>query len=118
MDTTSDFIDVLALEELPEGKNRAIDLAGQSVLLCHVGGEVYAVSNECTHQHQLLEGGRMRANCIFCPLHGVRFDLRTGAPTGNLTRVPLKTWAVEVVDGRILVKSTPKDEDELIVKTG
>ena len=118
MNNTGDYVDVLAIEELPEGQNRAIDLSGQSILLCHVGGEVYAVSNECTHQHQMLEGGRMRANCIFCPLHGVRFDLRTGAPTGNLTRVPLKTWAVQVVDGRIQVKSTPKGEDDLIAKTG
>ncbi|MCY1411137.1 hypothetical protein D9M71_265190 [compost metagenome] len=40
---------------------------------------------------------------IACPLHGVLFDVRTGCGKGPLGRVPLRTFAVQVVDGRIEV---------------
>ncbi|SDN83332.1 Rieske (2Fe-2S) protein [Pseudomonas jinjuensis] len=89
--------------DLPPGKSKAVDLDGQSVLLCNVAGEVFAVENRCTHQGAELEGGRIRNGMIACPLHGVLFDVRTGCGKGPLGRVPLRTFAVQVVDGRIEV---------------
>ena len=35
--------------------------------------------------------------------HGVRFDLRDGVPMGQLTREPLPTYELRVVDGMIEV---------------
>ena len=61
------------------------------------------MANRCTHQQQSLDGGRIRRGHISCPLHGVRFNLRTGEPMGQLTRVPLATYDVQVVEGMISV---------------
>ncbi len=89
--------------ELSENKSQGIELRSKKVLLCKAGGEVFAVENRCTHQDAELEGGRIRGCFISCPLHGVKFDLRNGAPMGQLTRIPLATYDVRVVDGMIEV---------------
>ncbi len=94
---------VAALDEIPVGTNRAFDIGGQSILIARTAHGVFAIDNQCSHALQPLEGGKMKAVHIFCPLHGVRFDLRDGSPTGNTTRVPIRTWPVTVADGEILI---------------
>lgn len=99
----SQFHHVLDCADLPAGKSRAVALGGRSILVCNVGNEYFAVENRCTHQGAELEGGRLRNGMIACPLHGVLFDVRTGCGKGPLGKVPLRTFAVQVVDGRIEV---------------
>ena len=109
--TSLKFLDALNISELPEGTNKAITLFGQSLLVCHSGGVFYTVANRCSHQQQPLEGGRLRGSFLFCPLHGVRFDLRSGMPTGTLTRTPIKTWPTRVEGERVQI-AQPPDSDE------
>lgn len=97
----TEFIKVLQVDDIPVGKNRAVEAFGQSVLLCRTAEGVFAVANECTHQKTPLEGGRMRGCYIFCPLHGVRFDLRSGVPNGTLTSVPLECFETRINDDAI-----------------
>jgi 3-phenylpropionate/trans-cinnamate dioxygenase ferredoxin subunit len=96
-------VPVCALDDLADNENRAFDVDGVDVLVCRIGGEVYAIENRCTHQATPLEGGRMRRGCISCPLHGVLFNLQTGAPMGTLTRTPVRTFAVDIHDGMITI---------------
>ncbi|VVO78277.1 3-phenylpropionate/cinnamic acid dioxygenase ferredoxin subunit [Pseudomonas fluorescens] len=106
----SQFHHVLDTAQLPAGKNKAVTLAGLSILICNSGGEFFAVENRCTHQGAELEGGRLRNNMIACPEHGVLFDVRTGSGKGPLGRVPLRTFALQVVDGRIEAALQPATE--------
>lgn len=98
------FLRVLPASDLPEGKGRAVAVAGEEVLLVRSGGRIHAVQNLCTHQRAKLEGGRVRHGHISCPLHGMLFDLATGAPKGSLSRIPLKVYPVRVVDDWIEVQ--------------
>ena len=45
----------------------------------------------------------MKACFLFCPLHGVRFDLRDGSPAGTLTDQPIPTLPVKIDGDDILV---------------
>lgn len=99
----AEFARVLPEVELAIGTNRAVDVHGQSVLLCRTSDGIFAVANECTHQKMALEGGRVKGNAIFCPEHGVRFDLRTGCPTGSLTNQPLECFDVRISEGFVEV---------------
>jgi ketosteroid isomerase-like protein/nitrite reductase/ring-hydroxylating ferredoxin subunit len=84
------------LAEIPCGANRAFKTAGGSVLVCHTASGLFAVENRCTHQFAALEGGKMRGPHLFCPKHGARFDLRTGAPVGPLAKSAIQTFSVRV----------------------
>ncbi len=94
---------VAKLEDVPENGNRCFEVEGRKVLLCRTTVGVFAIENMCSHAYALLEGGRMRGAHIFCPLHGIRFDMRTGAPTGELTKKPIATWPASVEGDRIMV---------------
>ena len=91
--------------DLPENSSKAVTVDGKNILVCKASGHFYAVDNMCTHQRSELEGGRIRNCFLSCPLHGVRFDLRTGVPKGELTKVPLKTYEITVGDdGNLQIK--------------
>jgi len=91
-DTLIPAVDISDKQTVP------VTLNGKNILICKANGEFYAVDNQCTHQRAELTGGRIRNCYLACPLHGVRFDLRTGQPLGELTRVPLKTYDVSLAD--------------------
>jgi ketosteroid isomerase-like protein/nitrite reductase/ring-hydroxylating ferredoxin subunit len=110
-------IAVAKLADLPPESNRAIKIDGRSVLLCRTSAGVFAVENRCTHQLAALEGGRMRGVHLFCPKHGARFDMRTGATVGTLAKAPIQTFAAEVdADDNILIEwpVTPPDAGRAI----
>lgn len=90
-------------EPLALNSSHAIDVDGESVLLCNSGGTHFAIQNQCTHQSSPLAGGRVRNGFISCPLHGVKFSLATGEPHGSLTRISVKTYSVRDEDGMVVV---------------
>ncbi len=100
---TKAHLRVAALDDIAVGTNRAYDIGGRSILIARTGHGVFALDNQCSHALQPLEGGKMKAVHIFCPLHGVRFDLRDGSPTGNITRMKIKTWPLTIEDGAIFI---------------
>lgn len=97
------FQRVASLTEVPENGSKAFDVHGTEVLIARAPMGIYAVGAICSHQYTPLEGGKLKACFIFCPLHGVRFDLRDGKPAGTLTDQPIPTWPVKVEGDDILV---------------
>ena len=95
---------IAALDEVPENGSRAFAVGDRSVLLCRTSAGVFAVENMCSHAYALLEGGKVKGPHIFCPLHGMRFDLRTGAPNGQITKKPLTCYKVTLVDDAVHVE--------------
>lgn len=95
---------IAALDDVPEGGNRAFPVGDRSVLLCRTSAGVFAVENMCSHAYALLEGGKVKGPHIFCPLHGMRFDLRTGIPNGQLTKKPLTCYPVTLEDGAVFAE--------------
>lgn len=94
---------VASLSELPESGSKAFDVAGHSVLLCRSAAGLFATENMCSHAYALLEGGKVKGHYVFCPLHGVRFDLRDGSPSGNLTKKPIPIYPVHLTDDQVFV---------------
>ena len=88
---------------IPPGSSAAFQVAGRDILICHTRDEFFAVENLCSHARSKLEDGRLRAYRLVCPLHGAAFDVRDGAVKGKPATLPIKTYAVRVVDARIEV---------------
>ena len=60
------------------------------------GDDVYAVQDLCSHQAVALSEGEVDGCTIECWLHGSRFDLASGKPTGPPATEPVSTFPVEV----------------------
>ncbi|MCU0295042.1 MAG: non-heme iron oxygenase ferredoxin subunit [Candidatus Nanopelagicales bacterium] len=84
------------LGDLREGQPRRITIDGVDVALVRAGGQVYAVSDVCSHAEVSLSEGEVSDCQIECWLHGSRFDLRTGEPSGPPAFEPIATYPVRV----------------------
>jgi 3-phenylpropionate/trans-cinnamate dioxygenase ferredoxin subunit len=92
------FETVARADEVAEGSQRPVTVAGRRLVLCRSEGQYFAFENRCTHDNEALLGGVLRKCTIVCPMHGARFDLQTGRPFGPPAFEPLLTFAVRVTD--------------------
>ena len=99
-----DWIDVCALDELPEGGHRVADLDGTAVVVFNLGGELHALEDVCSHDGGRLTGGCVEGEQIVCPRHGARFSIRTGAALTAPAYEPTAVFPVRVVEGRVQVR--------------
>lgn len=71
------------------------------ILVCNVDGKFHAVDDECTHAIASLSEGRLQGTTVFCPLHGGSFDVCSGKAMSLPCKQPLRTWSLEVEDGKV-----------------
>lgn len=87
--------DVTALGDVPPGALRGFRVNGDAVLLCNVGGDVFAYHDACPDSPLVLSIGQLEGDEIVCPWHGCRFDARDGQRRGHrgtgLTSFPVAT---------------------------
>lgn len=106
--TAEHFHPLLAVEDVPDTGYAIASIPGYTILLARLDDEYFAVENLCTHASSKLEGGRLKLGRISCPLHGAKFDFRTGASMGgSLTQKGLRTFATRVIDGWVSVDPHP-----------
>lgn len=66
-------------------------------------GELYAISDVCSHGQVSLSDGEVEGSTVECWLHGSRFDLRTGKPLSPPATVPVPVYPVTVDGEQVLV---------------
>lgn len=99
------MIQLCSVADLKPGTVTRVDDRGLPVplALIKVGAEVFCVDDTCSHETASLADGWLEGHEIECPLHESRFDLRTGKPDCPPAREPIRTHAVQVVDGMVWV---------------
>jgi len=93
-----------SLSELPEEGALRVELDGKPICIARSQGEVFAISDICSHADVSLSEGDVEDGTVECWLHGSRFDLRTGMPTGLPATKPVATYPVTVEGDDVLVK--------------
>jgi nitrite reductase/ring-hydroxylating ferredoxin subunit/uncharacterized membrane protein len=81
-----------------------VSALGGTVIVAHVGPEIFAVSATCPHRGAPLDEGKTEAGTITCPWHGSCFRLSDGALLRGPSTVPLERYEVRVVDGTVEVR--------------
>jgi len=95
---------VCHVNELADSKPHLVHLEGEDIVLVRRGDEVFAISDVCTHADISLSTGDVVGGEIECWLHGSRFDLRTGEPSGPPAWQPVPTYKTTVTaDGTVAV---------------
>ena len=96
--------------ELAKGSVITTELDGVEIAVVHADDDqFYAVRDECSHAAVALSEGEVDGCALECWLHGSRFDLRTGEPSGLPATEPVATFPVEIRDGDIYVSTTPSN---------
>lgn len=90
-------------DDIAEGEVLQVVVNGQPIAVYNVDGEFYASDDVCNHGQASLSEGYLEGDEIECPLHGGRFNVKTGAPCAPPVTRPMKTYRVELRDGQVLL---------------
>jgi 3-phenylpropionate/trans-cinnamate dioxygenase ferredoxin component len=99
----TDFVKVATTDEINPGQARLIDVKGKQIAVFNISGEFFAIDNMCTHEAGPLAEGEISGHEVTCPLHGAKFDVRTGEVLGPPAYDDVISYAVRVVGADIEV---------------
>lgn len=99
------------VERIPLGEGRTFHLDGEAVAVFRLRtGGVHAVQADCPHRSGPLADGLVAGERVVCPLHGMTFDLRTGAPARDGCAA-LRVYPVTVdAEGDLLIECAARLE--------
>ena len=107
---TDTYLRACLLADLAEGEARLVELDGVPVCLVRSEGDVHAINDVCSHADVSLAEGEVDGLTIECWLHGSRFDLVTGHPTGLPATRPVPVYPVKIEGDDVFVSLTPIEE--------
>jgi len=100
---SADYVRACALDEVPDGGALRVEIGTTPVAIVRSEGEVYAIYDVCSHADVALSEGDVEGTTIECWLHGSRFDLLTGAPTGLPATTPVPIYPTKIDGDDVLV---------------
>ncbi len=103
------FIPVPEAERLQEKETLRAEIDGQVITIAKIDNHFYGFQEFCTHRFGPLSEGSFEGFNVQCPWHNSCFDVRTGKVTNGPAKVDLKTFKVEMRDGKICVGIPPKN---------
>ena len=102
--TDTDFVRVCRLDELPTVGATLAEVDGRRVSLVRTeDGGLHCIDDACTHGNVSLSEGELDGCMIECWLHGSRFDLHTGHPSGPPAVTPVPVYPVTVEGDSVFV---------------
>lgn len=102
----SRLVSVARSDEIAAGAGKQVWVDEEPIAIFNVGGEYFAISDNCTHEDTPLSDGFLDEDeCdIECPLHGSRFDLRTGRALTLPAIFPARVFKVTVEGDEIKIE--------------
>jgi len=79
--------------DIPEGSAKLVRVQGEEIAVFKQDGKLCAIQNACPHEGGQLSKGWIEGEAVVCPLHGYKFDLKTGICSSD-PHLKAKTFAV------------------------
>jgi len=98
------------IDEVRADEALGVTIGEYDVAVARDGDDFYAVQDVCSHAEVPLSEGDVDGCTVECWLHGSRFDLRTGKPTGPPATEPVSTFPLEV-------RANPDGPSEIFIDT-
>ena len=98
-----EFVTGATTDEVQPGDRIVVEVNDVWVVVFNVGGTYYAVEDMCSHEEYYLSEGELDGYEIECAKHGARFDVRTGEVLAPPAVVPIKRYAVRVVENELQI---------------
>jgi 3-phenylpropionate/trans-cinnamate dioxygenase ferredoxin component len=99
----SDYQKVCTVGEVPDTGVVGAVIDGVPVAVVRSEGELHAIHDVCSHEEIPLSEGDVDDGEIECWLHGSRFDLASGRPTGLPATEPVPVYPVKIDGDDVLV---------------
>jgi naphthalene 1,2-dioxygenase ferredoxin component len=96
---------VAAASDVPEDGTLLVNLGAEPVCLYNLSGKIFATHDTCTHGQASLADGFIEGEEIECPLHQGKFHIPSGKATGAPCTEAIRTYAVKIENGAVLLKA-------------
>ena len=103
-DESKEWVTVGAVSKLAPGEMTGVQVGDREVALYNLDGEIRATDNLCTHAFAYLTDGWLEDGIVECPLHGGRFEVKSGKGMGPPIPCDIPVHEVRVVGDEIQVK--------------
>ena len=101
----AEWVPVAEAAELPDPESGLrVEIDGHPLALFRLEDGLYALDDICSHEFSRLSEGEVWDGEVYCPKHGSRFDIRTGAVEGLPALKPVGSYPVKVEDGKVYVQ--------------
>ena len=101
----AEWVEACAVGDVEEEDVIRFDHAGRTFAIYRSPDDSYfATDGYCTHEKAHLADGLVMDDIIECPKHNGRFNYKTGQAKGAPVCVNLKTYAVKVEAGKVLIQ--------------
>lgn len=94
--------------DIAHGEALRVEIGEREIAIFNLDGAFYATSDVCTHSFASLSDGFIEDACVECPLHGGRFDIKTGAAIEEPCTEDLEIFPVRI-DGDTVLVTVPAD---------
>ena len=101
---SDNWVKVASASDVPEDGTLLANLGAEPVCLYNLGGKIFATHDTCTHGHASLADGFIEGEEIECPLHQGKFHIATGKAVGIPCTEDIRTYAVKIENGAVLLK--------------
>jgi nitrite reductase/ring-hydroxylating ferredoxin subunit/uncharacterized membrane protein len=88
-------------DELEVNQMKLLRVDGRRIVLARSEEGYVAFDDRCTHKGGSLAGGAMICGTVQCPWHGSQFDTRSGEVKAGPAEDGIRTYPVELRDGRV-----------------
>jgi len=100
---SQNFVKLANIDGLKVGNMMCITIDGKGILLANIDGTFYATDEMCTHEDARLCTGSLKDEYVKCPLHGSRFNLKTGKVVDDPADEDLRTYPLRIENNQILI---------------
>lgn len=102
-ESLENWITIAEASAITPGTVLGVKAGELDVALYNIDGQFYATHNVCTHALALLSEGWLEGEVIECPLHGGRFEVKTGKGLGAPIICDVKTFPVRVSNDKLQI---------------
>lgn len=92
---------VASAADVKPGELVAVEVEGTRIAIANVDGRFYAFDDTCTHEECSLADGILDGTVVTCPCHLAQFDVTNGSVVAPPAPAPVKTYHVQVRDGKL-----------------
>lgn len=105
-----EFVRACAIDDVEDASAVRVVIGNVPIAVVRSNGEFYAIHDVCSHANVALSEGEVEDQTIECWMHGSRFDLVTGRPTGLPATKPVPVYPVKIDGDDVYIDVSPLKE--------
>ncbi|MEP6665971.1 MAG: non-heme iron oxygenase ferredoxin subunit [Nocardioidaceae bacterium] len=105
-----EFVRACSIDDVEDASAVRVVIGNVPIAVVRSNGEFYAIHDVCSHANVALSEGEIEDQTIECWLHGSRFDLVTGRPTGLPAIKPVPVYPVKIDGDDVYIDVSPLKE--------